>query len=40
MEDIVLKACHFMKADTDILSISVQVLGDSDDEEVSEISGH
>lgn len=35
MEDIVLKACPFMDARTNILSISVQVFNDSDDEENS-----
>jgi hypothetical protein len=35
MEDIVLKACPFMDAGTNILSISVQVLNESDDEEIS-----
>jgi hypothetical protein len=35
MEDIVLKACPFMYASTNISSISVQVLHDSDDEEIS-----
>jgi hypothetical protein len=37
MEDIVLKACPFMDASTNISSISVQVLHDldDDDEEIS-----
>jgi hypothetical protein len=35
MEDIVLKACPFMDAGTNISTISVQVLHDSDDEEIS-----
>ncbi|KAI0283694.1 hypothetical protein BGY98DRAFT_1093785 [Russula aff. rugulosa BPL654] len=35
MEDIVLKACRFMDSSTNISSISVQVLNDSDDEEIS-----
>lgn len=38
MEDIVLKACPFMDPSSNILSISVQVLNDSDDGENS--SGH
>ena len=35
MEDIVLKACPFMDPGTNISFISVQVLNDSDDEEIS-----
>ena len=35
MEDIVWKACYFMDSSTNISSISVQVLNDSDDEEIS-----
>ena len=35
MEGIVLKACPFMDSGTNISSILVQVLRDSDDEEIS-----
>jgi hypothetical protein len=37
MEDIVLKACPLMDAGTNISSISVQVLNDSDYEESTDI---
>ena len=37
VEDIVLKACPFMDAGTNISSISVQVLNVSDDEENTDI---
>jgi hypothetical protein len=39
MADIVLKACPFMDSGTNISSISVQVLNDSDVEEISSESG-